>query len=213
MIRLRRERFPLNVWPPLVDAMTLVLAGFVFVILAALVVQRGLMNRLADRETQVAALAEEKSRIERQLRGVAATGPFEIVDGKVIVQGELLFATGSAQVTDSGLAKVRELAVPLRALLDEEPDQMILVGGHTDDRPIRNERFDSNWELSTARAVAVARALEAAGIPASRVVAAGFGEHHPRRPNVDEEGRRQNRRIEVLLVPIRSVASGPGKGR
>jgi chemotaxis protein MotB len=84
---------------------------------------------------------------------------------------------------------------------------MVLVGGHTDDRPIKTPRFASNWELSTARAVAVAGALEAAGLPARRLVAAGFGEHHPRASNDSDEHRQRNRRIEILLVPVRSVAS------
>ena len=84
---------------------------------------------------------------------------------------------------------------------------MVLVGGHTDDRPMHGGRFASNWELSTARALAVARVLTRAGVPPDRVVASGFGEHHPRASNVEEAGRAKNRRIEVLLVPIRSVSS------
>jgi chemotaxis protein MotB len=85
---------------------------------------------------------------------------------------------------------------------------MVLVGGHTDDRTLRGDgRFASNWELSTARALAVTRVLTGAGLPAARVVAAGFGAQHPRVANTDEAARRKNRRIEVLLVPIHSVAS------
>jgi chemotaxis protein MotB len=84
---------------------------------------------------------------------------------------------------------------------------MILIGGHTDDVPISNGRFASNWELSAARATAVARALIAAGLPSDRVVASGFGAHHPRDLGRDREARRVNRRIEVLVVPIRAVAS------
>jgi chemotaxis protein MotB len=53
----------------------------------------------------------------------------------------------------------------------------------------------------------MASALEQAGLPASRLVAAGFGEHHPRAANSDDASRQRNRRIEILLVPIRSVAS------
>jgi flagellar motor protein MotB len=192
----------------MVDAVTLVLAAFAFVILAALVVQRSLAAKLVDRERELQQVKEEKSTVERRLNALASTGLLEIVDGKVILQGEVLFASGSAEVTEGGRAFVGQLAVPLRSLLDAEPDQMVLVGGHTDDRPIRTDRFASNWELSTARAVAIARALEDAGLPAGRIVAAGFGEHHPRRPNVDDASRLQNRRIEVLLVPMTSVASG-----
>ena len=73
--------------------------------------------------------------------------------------------------------------------------------------PIQNARFDSNWELSAARAVSVSRVLIAAGLPPDRVTAAGFGDNHPRAANDDETARRRNRRIEVLLVPIRAVSS------
>jgi chemotaxis protein MotB len=83
----------------------------------------------------------------------------------------------------------------------------VLVGGHTDDRPIHGGRFASNWELSTARALAVARVLTRAGVPPGRVVASGFAEHHPRSANDDEQGRAKNRRIEVLLVPVEAVSS------
>ena len=76
-------------------------------------------------------------------------------------------------------------------------DQQILVGGHTDDRPIHTERFASNWELSTGRAVNVARYLvETVGVDPHRVVAAGFSQFHPRGAN-----RAKNRRIELLLTP------------
>jgi chemotaxis protein MotB len=91
--------------------------------------------------------------------------------------------------------------------LRAEPDQLVLVGGHTDNIPIQNGRFDSNWELSAARAVAVARVLIAAGLPAERITAAGFAETHPRTANSDDAARRRNRRIEVLLVPIVAVSS------
>jgi flagellar motor protein MotB len=203
----RRALFPINVWPPLVDALTLVLAAFVLVIIVVLLAQRGLVHRLTERERELEKLKEDKARIERRLEALAATGLVEVVDGKVILQGEVLFASGSAEVTEQGQAFVAQLAPPLQALLDAEPDQMVLVGGHTDDRPIHTARFASNWELSTARAVAMASALEQAGLPASRLVAAGFGEHHPRAANHDDASRQRNRRIEILLVPIRSVAS------
>jgi flagellar motor protein MotB len=203
----RRALFPVNVWPPLVDAVTLVLAAFVLIVLVVLLAQRGLLHRLTERERELAKLKEDKARIERRLRALAATGLVEVVDGKVILQGEVLFASGSAEVTEQGRAFVAQLAPPLQALLEAEPDQMVLVGGHTDDRPIKTPRFASNWELSTARAVAIAGALEAAGLPAKRLVAAGFGEHHPRASNDSDAHRQRNRRIEILLVPVRSVAS------
>jgi flagellar motor protein MotB len=208
--RVRAEPlFPVNVWPPMVDALVMVLAAFVLLMVVALVAQRGLLGRLRDRDHELTRLREDKARIERRLRALAPGAAIAIDDGKVILQGEVLFDTASDALTGQGQALMAQMGHSLADLLRAEPDQMILVGGHTDDRPIQ-ERFASNWELSTARATAVARVLIGAGVAANRVVAAGFGEHHPRAANRDEGGRAKNRRIEVLLVPIQAVASrGP----
>jgi flagellar motor protein MotB len=204
---IRRPLFPVNVWPPLVDALTMVLAAFVLLILVALVAQRGLLGRLRDRDQQLTQLREEKARIERRLRALAPQAAIIVDDGKVILQGEVLFDTGSDALTPEGGNLMADMGKKLAGLLAVEPGQMVLVGGHTDDRQIHVGRFRSNWELSTARALAVAHVLTRAGLPPDRVVASGFGEHHPRADNVDESGRAKNRRIEVLLVPIHSVSS------
>lgn len=202
-----RPLFPVNVWPPFVDALTLVLAAFVLIMLAAAVAQSGLLARLRANDRELERLRQEKARIERRLRALASTSAIEVEDGKVIVQGEVLFASGSDELSAAGRRALAALAPPLMQLLAAEPDQMILVGGHTDDVPIANARFASNWELSAARSTAVARALVADGLPPSRVVASGFGPYHPRVPNRTDADRRRNRRIEVLLVPLRTVSS------
>lgn len=207
MTRRGRTLFPVNVWPPLVDAMTLVLAAFALIVVIAALGEHALVGRLRDKERELDRLREEKARIERRLRALAPSGSFEIEEGKVILQGEVLFASGSDEVRQEMHAILGEMARALAGLIEAEPEQMILVGGHTDNVPIHNARFDSNWELSAARAVAVARALVAAGLPAGRVTAAGFADNHPRAANDDEASRRHNRRIEVLLVPVRSVSS------
>ena len=75
------------------------------------------------------------------------------------------------------------------------------VAGHTDNVPINNERFRSNWDLSTARAVEVIRFFIAQGVPAAALSGAGFGEYNPVASNDDENGRRRNRRIEIVLQP------------
>lgn len=204
--RARSYLFPVNVWPPFVDALVLVLAVFVLLMMAAFVAQRGLVSRLRERDQDLSRLRDEKTRIERRLRSVAGRASIAVEDGKVILQGEVLFASGSDALKPAGEHLMAEMGRNLVELLAAESDQMILVGGHTDDRPI-HERFASNWELSAARALAVSRVLIRAGVPQGRVVASGFGEHHPRASNDDDAGRAQNRRIEVLLVPIRAVSS------
>jgi flagellar motor protein MotB len=210
-VRRRRapaELFPVNVWPPFVDAVLLALAAFVLLTLVAVVAQRTLLGRLRAGDDELRSLREAKERVERRLRALAPSGTIEVDEGKVILQGEVLFDSGSDRLRADGRAFLERLAPKLATLLEAEGDQMLLVGGHTDDRMLRDSAlFASNWELSTARAVAVTRTLTGAGVPAGRIVASGFGAEHPRVPNVDEAARRKNRRIEVLLVPIRSVAS------
>jgi len=202
--------FPVQVWPPFVDALTLVLCAFVLVVVAVAAVQSGLLRRLRANEGELERLRADKERVTRKLRALVATGPaasIEVDEGKVIVQGELLFDSGSDELSPSGRATLTKMAQALAALAAESPDQMVLIGGHTDDVPIANTRFPSNWELSAARATAVAHALVEGGMRADRLVAAGFGPYHPRASNGDATGRRQNRRIEVLLVPVHAVAS------
>ncbi|HEY4183739.1 MAG TPA: OmpA family protein [Polyangia bacterium] len=204
----RTDLFPVNAWPPFVDALALVLAAFVLLMVIALVAQKALATRMREREREVATLRADKDRMARRMSALAATGMVEVEEGKVILQGEVLFDSGSDELRPAGRDFLLRLAPQLGSLLAAEPDQMVLVGGHTDDKLIRNSaRFASNWELSTARATAVTRVLMGGGVPARQIVAAGFGAEHPRTANSDEAARRRNRRIEVLLVPIHAVAS------
>jgi chemotaxis protein MotB len=84
----------------------------------------------------------------------------------------------------------------------------VRVEGHTDDRPIRTARFRSNWELSTGRATAVLAKLALEGIDPPRLSAAGYGEFRPIAPNTTDEGRKQNRRVD-LVVAIRAREETP----
>jgi chemotaxis protein MotB len=204
--RARRGLFPFSVWPPMVDALTLVLAAFVLVTLVALLTQRAALEELRARERELVKLRDDKARIERRLAALGSLGSLEIEEGKVILQGEVLFDSGSDALLPAGRAFLERLAGPLAGVLEAETDQMVMIGGHTDDRPI-HRTFRSNWELSTARAVAVMHVLTAAGVDPARFVAAGFGQFHPRSSNDTDDGRRRNRRIELLLVPMHSVSS------
>ncbi len=202
------ELFPVNVWPPFIDAVVLALAAFVLLTIVALAAHQALQKRVREGDRELQSLRADKERIERRLRALAPSGTIEVDEGKVILQGEVLFDSGSDALRPDGRLFLERIGPKLQALLEAEPGQMVLVGGHTDDRALRgNAAFASNWDLSTARAVAVTRILLGAGVDSRRIVAAGFGEGHPRVPNTDDVARRKNRRIEVLLVPIVSVAS------
>jgi chemotaxis protein MotB len=116
------------------------------------------------------------------------------------LSAETLFDSGSADLTAEGERVLARLADELRTA----PYQ-ILVQGHTDNVAIRGAlaaRYASNWELAAIRAVRVVRALEARGIEPSRLAAVSLGEHHPVVPNDTAEGRAENRRIEIRLIPL-----------
>ena len=126
-----------------------------------------------------------------------------IVGDRFVFQSEVLFPSGSAQMSVTGLAALDELAkaiLELSRAIPKEIDWALQVDGHTDIRPINSPQFPSNWELSTARAISVVRYLASRGVPPSRLVAAGFGEHRPLDRGNSEEALRRNRRIELKLT-------------
>ncbi|GIX32304.1 MAG: hypothetical protein KatS3mg125_0260 [Lysobacterales bacterium] len=126
-----------------------------------------------------------------------------IVGDRFVIASEILFPSGSDQLSEQGLAELSRLAEVLSEVAAKIPSDLpwvLQVDGHTDRRPIRTARFPSNWELSTARALAVVRHLIARGIPPERLVAAGLGEHHPLDPGENEQAYARNRRIEFKLT-------------
>ena len=113
-----------------------------------------------------------------------------------IVTDDVLFAPGSAELQPNGTRALDAVAAALRAL-----DNRIAIEGHTDDRPISNSRYPSNWELSTSRAGAVLRYLvDRHGLPAERMVAGGYAEQRPLQGNDTVEGRARNRRVDVAVL-------------
>jgi len=126
-----------------------------------------------------------------------------IVGDRFVFQSEVLFEKGSADLEDQGKGQLNQLALTLLEIAVEIPgeiDWVLRIDGHTDNDPISTARFPSNWELSTARAISVLKHLVEAGLPANRLVAAGFGEFHPLDLRDDEFGKRRNRRIEMKLT-------------
>lgn len=127
----------------------------------------------------------------------------------VQILDKILFASGEAAISAKGrdvLARVGKVLADARG-----KDKVIRIEGHTDNVPIGEslrEKFPTNWELSTARATNVVRLLiESSKIPPDALEAAGLGEHHPVAGNDTPEGRRQNRRIEIILYPsVKSLA-------
>ena len=119
----------------------------------------------------------------------------------VELDGELLFGAGSTAISAYGRRALRRLVPELLIELEQAPERVLVVGGHTDDAPIRRSSFTSNQALSLERARVVTHILLEEGLPAERVVAIGFGANQPRIPNEDAVSRHLNRRVELSLVP------------
>jgi chemotaxis protein MotB len=127
----------------------------------------------------------------------------QIVGDRFVVPSELLFASGSDELTPAAQARLDSLAQTLREVSADIPpeiDWVLRIDGHTDKRPINTPRFPSNWELSSARAIAIVKYLVVAGIPANRLAANGFGEFRPLDPSNTEAAYAINRRIEIQLT-------------
>jgi chemotaxis protein MotB len=111
------------------------------------------------------------------------------------------FGSGSAVPKPEAMKTLRQIAVSL----GEAPFDLC-VEGHTDNVPIHNAAFDSNWELSAARATNIARLfLEWHSLPPERLSAAGYGEFHPVAGNDTAEGRAKNRRVDLVVVPRTNI--------
>lgn len=126
-----------------------------------------------------------------------------VVGDRFVFESEVLFPLGEAKMTPTGLAAMDQLAraiVELSHQIPPEIDWALQVDGHTDNQPINSPDFPSNWELSTARALSVVKYLISRGVPAKRLVAAGYGEFAPIDSGTSEESFRRNRRIELKLT-------------
>ncbi|MGE5538110.1 MAG: peptidoglycan -binding protein [Gemmatimonas sp.] len=152
---------------------------------------------------RVEELARYRSEFFGRLREVLGNRQdIRIVGDRFVFQSEVLFASGSADLSAEGRVQIDSLAETLTDLATRIPTEIpwvLRVDGHTDKVPISTPQFPSNWELSTARATAVVKALIEDGIPPQRLAAAGFGEYQPLDPADTPEAYRRNRRIELKL--------------
>ncbi|MFO7985556.1 MAG: OmpA family protein [Desulfatiglandaceae bacterium] len=114
----------------------------------------------------------------------------------VFVLGErLTFPVGQANLLHNFRPTLRQIA----DLIASKTDYRIMVSGHTDDTPIATSEFPSNWELSAARAITVAKSIIESGVDPHRISIQGYGEYHPLHPNSSPENRQANRRVEIAL--------------
>jgi chemotaxis protein MotB len=129
-------------------------------------------------------------------KGLDREVQIELQDNGVMfrIQAPFLFASGQADLRE----EPRKILTELSVLFTKFP-YLIRIEGHTDSIPINSVRFPSNWELSAARAVTVARYFQGLGLPPERIAATGYGEYHPIAENETDAGREKNRRVEIIL--------------
>jgi chemotaxis protein MotB len=162
---------------------------------------RRLNSALAQR---VQELARFRSEFFGRLRKILSQrSDIRIVGDRFVFQSEVMFPKGFADINPAGVQELDKLALALKQLEAEIPTDIawvLRVDGHTDADPIKTSAFKSNWELSSARAIAVVNALIARGISPTHLVAAGFGEFQPLDLSDTDEAKAKNRRIELKLT-------------
>jgi flagellar motor protein MotB len=190
------------VWTVFADLMSGLVGAFVLVLVGVLV---GQMDLVATLQAEIEKRRIEEQRriaLEKALAVPLASGRITVADGRIGISGSVLFPVSSDQLRPEGRQLLKSLVPPLRVYLGER-NELLMVSGFTDDRPVRegNRRFEDNLELSAQRALTVTRVLVEEGMPASQVFAAAFGPQQPVASNDDEKGRSLNRRVEMAPVP------------
>ena len=153
---------------------------------------------------RVQELSRYRSEFFGRLRTILGNRPdVRIVGDRFVFQSEVFFDSGQAVLLPEGRAELDKVASALTELDKQIPAEIawvMRVDGHTDVRPINSPLFKSNWELSSARAISVVQYLVSLGVPAQRLVAAGFAEFQPLDSAATEEAYKRNRRIELKLT-------------
>ncbi len=171
---------------------------------------KGIMPGVSDAVPGLDSDPAKTSALPAELEGLQATlsktqegeEPASPAIQMVARRHELVLRLNDGLLFDSGNDAIREPAVKVlqRIVAELKKRQVdVRVEGHTDNRPIHTARFRSNWELSTSRATAVVALLAGEGLLAPRLSAAGYGEFHPLGENGTEDGRRKNRRVDLIV--------------
>jgi chemotaxis protein MotB len=151
----------------------------------------------AEAEKRLAAFKDLTGKFQKMIDAGEIEVKFRNGSMLVAMPAEVLFPSGSADLSDPGKLAVLQVG----AILKQIPGRRFMVVGHTDNLPLKGSSYKDNWQLSTARAVTVTQFLVGAGFDPKNLIAAGHGEHDPVGSNKSKEGRGKNRRIEILLLP------------
>jgi chemotaxis protein MotB len=166
------------------------------------------LSELKQREEEAKTRINEFRDLVTRFKSLidAETLLVKIVNGRMVVAmaTDVLFPSGSATLSKEGQDAVNRVATVLATIKNRD----FQIEGHTDNIPINSSRFPSNWELASARAINVVRGMVAGGVPAPRISAASFADTRPVADNGTAEGRKANRRIEIVVVPDLSGLPG-----
>ena len=153
---------------------------------------------------KVGELVEYRSEFFGKLKKIIGDEKeINIVGDRFVLQSEIFFQSGSSKIGNQGIKKIEEITDILISITNKIPENinwLIQVEGHTDNFPISTKEYPSNWELSTARAIAVAKIMMKNGVPSDKINVAGYGEHKPLLENNNSINREKNRRIELKLT-------------
>jgi flagellar motor protein MotB len=190
------------VWAIFSDLMAALVGIFVLLLVWVIGIQLELSQSLEQEKAKRQVEERRRQTLEKALADPLASGRISFHDGRIGINGSVLFALNADQLQPKGEALLSTLVEPLRTYLSEH-DELLMVSGFTDDLPIQkgNPSYADNWGLSAQRALTVTRTLIDQGMPADRLFAAAFGDNQPVVPNRDELSRAQNRRVEISTVP------------
>ena len=202
------------IWAAFGDLMAVLLGVFVLILVGVIAVQLQLEMKLDEEIAQRKIETQRRETLEQALAGPLAAGRITLVDGRIGIRGNVLFALNSDQLQPEGREVLKSLAGPLTEYLRAR-DEALMVSGFTDNRQVSgsNEKYVDNWELSAQRALTVTRALIAEGVPAASVFAAAFGAEQPVQSNSNEAGRASNRRVEMAPVPRLKQTASPADAK
>lgn len=187
-----------------VSSGVILLAGFIFLNLAGctIVFQKGRksdVDKIQSLQDEVDRLSQIKADLEQKLKGIEGVSLSMEDRGLVITfLDEVLFDSGKAKIKTEAFSALDKVA---SVITSKAADLNIGVEGHTDNQPIKYSGWKSNWELSTARATSVLHYLVEKGVLPEKLAATGFGEYRAVASNDTTEGRRKNRRVEIVILP------------
>jgi chemotaxis protein MotB len=154
--------------------------------------------------SKVEELARYRSEFFGKLSEILGNRPdIRVVGDRFVFQSEVLFPLGKAELAPDAKAELDPVFDALKKIAAQIPPDInwvLQINGHTDHRPIHNDQFASNWELSAERAIAVVRYAIERGIPADHLAAAGYADNQPIDPGTSDDAYRKNRRIELKLT-------------